>query len=154
MSAMTSALGASVGALIGSFASPWVQHRFWRRQREEERQWATIDEVHRLAAEFQDYYIKAYYSQDVRVTPRQEFLQALSATETHVRTLFSQETFQAYKRMEQLIGRPHPGQQLQPLLDAFIQARDAALDALRQEVGRHGPSWEDTLRQHVWQPLQ
>lgn len=122
-------------ALLTIFLTPRLQHHFWRYQRRDELRLVAINEVNRLTAEFITEYIEAEKRRDKGLEPKKEFFQSFQAATAQVKALFSVSTFEVFKRMEVMIGPNLGPEHLHRSVDDFIQARDAALRALYEEVG-------------------
>jgi hypothetical protein len=129
------AASAIIASLLTIFLVPWLQHHFWKYQRREELRLTVINDVNRLAAEFITKYIEAEGSGDHNFKPSVQFFQSLQVVTAQVKVLFSAQTFQDFKNLEAMIGPNLGPRSKQRGIDNFIQARDAALRSLYNEVG-------------------
>ncbi len=120
--------------LLTIFLTPRLQHRFWKYQRRTELRLQAVDEINKLMAEFIEYYIEA---ETKRETYRGsiEFYQLFQAAAAKVKALFSDKTFNIFTKMEVMIGPRLDPPSIQRTVDDIIQARDATLRALYEEVG-------------------
>jgi len=122
-----------ISSLLTISITPTLQHYFWKRQRREEIRLAVVEEINRLAAEFITNHIA-----DPNFRPSNEFHQSFHIVSAKAKVLFSQQAFQDFKNMEQLIGPSHRGM-LGPMADKgvhdFIERRDIALSSFYREIG-------------------
>jgi hypothetical protein len=126
-------------ALLTIFLNPRFQHYFWKRQKREELRLAVVKEVNRLSAEFRVHYL---YKDQIEYTPEQSvtFSQAWVAVDGQVEDLFSESTYESFKRMQEYVGLVHVyrNQELMdrlPRLRDFDRIRKGALQALYREIG-------------------
>ncbi len=132
--AALSAGSALFATLLTIFLTPRLQHRFWKYQRRTELRLQEIDEINKLMAEFIENYIEAEIKGET-CKPSIEFFRSLQAAAAKVKALFSDQTFNIFKKMEVMIGPKLGPSSKQRTVDDFIQARDVTLKALYEEVG-------------------
>jgi hypothetical protein len=147
---MTILISAFVGiasALLTIFFTPNLQHYFWTRQRQAERQLAVIDEANKLLGEYlyqcQEDYTKALEGQRVVGVDDPfavRFFSALMAIDGQIRALFSAETVQVYQKIRRLIPIGRPKTTWLEFYVEFTKGRTTALQALYKEVGIPAPS--------------
>jgi hypothetical protein len=158
---MVTFLAALVAGILSSvitlvFGQP-LQHYFWTRQRQAERQLAIINDVHTLAAELQ--FLLRYKPEDI-IDRQERLYSAFHRVATSVETLFSEvaadrlhvvsepmEYIMRLREPRQLAERPQ-------LDDQLLSALLDALAALYQDVGIPTPPPAQWMRVHAWQPLQ
>jgi hypothetical protein len=128
------AVGGVLSALLTMLATPRLQFRFWRCQRRTELQLETIREVSRLAAEYLNFALAK-----PNEPPSSELFQGFIRAEATVRPLFSAAAFQAFMRMQRMVGSGFG--EGNRTADAFVAARDAALAALYAEALPIPPQW-------------
>lgn len=123
-----------MGSLLAIFATPVLQHHFWKRQRRAELQLGTIKTVNTLTAQFIQQWIAANGVKQ-EYHPTSEWYEDFSAAGAEVKALFAVDTHRMFKNLEKRIapdlgtvGSPYPD------VNAFIAARDAAVKALYSEV--------------------
>lgn len=123
-----------MGSLLAIFATPVLQHHFWKRQRRAELQLRTVETVNTLTAQFIQQWIAANGAKQA-YHPASEWYENFSAAEAAVKALFAADTYKMFKNLEKriepnlgTIDRPYPN------VNAFIEARDAAVKALYDEV--------------------
>jgi hypothetical protein len=137
LAALSAGLLSAVIALI--FGQP-VQHHFWTQQREAERRLRVIDELNKLTAEF-----LIRFRMHARATPPapfridNDFHVALTMAAHDAEMLFPAAAFQAYKRLEEMLGAS-TDRRIDDFTFAFVEARKAAFQALYKEVGIPSPS--------------
>jgi hypothetical protein len=90
---------------------------------------SVIEELNDLTA----FYITKY-TENHQFRPDVAFFQQMLMTTDRIRHLFSTAAFDAFKRVEIMIG-PNLGPVGQGAIHRFIEARNEALGALYQEVG-------------------
>jgi hypothetical protein len=147
MTVFISAVVGIASALLTIVLTPTLQHHFWTRQRQAERQLAVIDEVGKLLGEYlyqcQEDYAAALAEQRVVGVDNLfgvRFFPALLAIDGQIRALFSEETVQVYLKIRSLIPIGTPKHTWQELYVEFSQRRTRALQALYKEVGIPAPS--------------
>ena len=145
--------GGVISALVMLFVGQPLQHHFWRRQQQAERQLAIIDEVKPLAAEFLYHYMEDY-DKDPRLNLSPTFFQAFDAAGSQVQVLSSASAFQAFKQMAGLIGAWRIGEQQQQRIEEFIQAREVAFRALYHDMDLPTPPLWHRIRTGVRDILQ
>jgi hypothetical protein len=91
---------------------------------------AVIDELNELTAE----YITKYIENPEEYRPTTEFFQRLLMATDRIRNLFPAAAFDAFKRVEVMIG-PNLGPTGEGVVHRFIEARNAALAVLYREAG-------------------
>lgn len=91
---------------------------------------AVIDELNELTAE----YITKYIENPEEYRPTTEFFQRVLMATDRIRNIFSGAAFDAFKRMEVMIG-PNLGPTGEGAVHRFIEARNAALAVLYREAG-------------------
>jgi hypothetical protein len=126
-------VGFAVGilsTLITIFLTPWIQFRFWGRQRLSEVRLATIAEANSLLSDFMTHYMA-----NSGFRPSEQFFASFMAASANIKALFSENAFRAFKNLEVFVG-PNLGP-AKGAVDAVIEARDVALRALYGEaIGR------------------
>lgn len=127
-------LGSILGSLLTIFATPLLQHHFWKRQRRAELKLRTVETVNTLTAQFIQQWLAANGAKQ-KYHPDLEWYESFSAVEAVVKALFADDTYRVFKNLEKrvdpdlgTIDSPHPN------VNAFIEARDAAVKALYSEV--------------------
>jgi hypothetical protein len=132
--AIAAGLSGVVGALLVILLTPGLQHHFWRRQRRAELMLRTVEAVNTLTARFIQQWIAANGAKQ-EYRPTLEWYESFSATEGAVKCLFATDTYKMFKSLENRI-EPDLGaiDSRYPNVNAFIEARDAALQALYSEV--------------------
>ena len=126
---------AILATLLTIFLTPRLQHHFWKHQRREELRLAVINEVNKLAAEYIENHMEAEASGNQNFKPSIQWFQAFQAATAQVKALFSDATFEEFKKLEVMIG-PNLGPSFRHrTVDDFIQARDTALRSFYKEVG-------------------
>jgi hypothetical protein len=158
---MVTFLAALVAGILSSvitlvFGQP-LQHYFWTRQRQAERQFAVIDEVCTLVAEL----LFLVRLNPEEIDARQEQLYTrLGRTVTGVVSLFSDTAFENFRTilrpMETIIrmGAASPPEERGQLYDQLIDTVKGAMAALYREVGIPAPPPAQWMREHAWQPLR
>ena len=126
---LTALFGGVISAVITLVLGQPLQHYFWRRQRQAERQLVIIDEVNRLASEFMTNFLAHPKG---CLTP--DFFRQLRAAGANVNVLFSERTVQVFHRLEVLVTSYAPDQHLlgprqDQNVDDFIQTQNDALRA-------------------------
>jgi hypothetical protein len=102
---------AFVGSLLGTFITPRVQHRVWRRQRLLDLQLAVIEDVQNLTTEYiTQYSATNHLPVAERYRPPTAFFQLLSTTGDKVSHRFSGETVAAVQHLVDMIPL-HPDKQ-------------------------------------------
>jgi len=138
-STVISFITGAVGAIITMILMPWLQHWIWGYQRRGELRLSSAKEFNRLSADFVIEYSKA----PKKYQPEAPFWKALLVVTADVKALFPDTTYEAFKRLESLIGPGSPGlgPEGKATISDFIEARNAALRALYAEVIPLGPWW-------------
>ena len=133
-SVITAGLSSLMGSLLAIFATPALQHHFWKRQRRAELKLRTVETVVTVTAKFIQQWIAASGAKQ-QYSPALEWYENFSAVEATVKALFAAETYRMFKTMENRI-EPNLGaiDSQYPNVNAFIEARDAAVKALYSEV--------------------
>jgi hypothetical protein len=130
--ALVAAGAAILGSLLTIFLTPQLQHYFWRKQRGDELRLAAIDELNRLAAEFLNGHIA---TTPATFRPSAEWFKAFSMLDAKIKVFFPKK-YKEFKTLEELIPGTAGG--LGPMgkqgVHDFVEARDAALRALYEEV--------------------
>ena len=128
---LTIALSIS-SAIISSLLTIYLTHyHFWKYQRRGELRLKAIEEVNRLTSDF----IIDYMGEREHYVPAPEWYKSFQMAAAKVKALFSADTFKSFKDIEEMIGHnlgPEPGQRN---VSDFIEAQDAALRSLYEEVG-------------------
>jgi hypothetical protein len=149
--------GGVISAVITLTLGQPLQHYFWTRQRQAERQLAVIDEANSLAAEV---HFLLLSGEDI--TPRAEKLFVLlGRTAANVHTLFSKEGYEAFEVLNKTIGvatlqvsPERTPEQRNELSGLLIRAQNHALEILYREMGIPAPSFGQWMREYAWQPLR
>ena len=115
-------------ALLTLFLAPRIQHYFWGYQRMSELRLAAYKELNELAADF-----LTNYGRNQGYQPTPQFFKALAVLTADIKTMFSEEAFNAFKQFEEMIG-PNLGPTGRGSFEAYIAARDRALSALYREA--------------------
>lgn len=115
-------------ALLTLLLTPRIQHYFWAYQRMSELRLLVYKEINGLAAEF-----LTNYGSDSNYRPTDEFFKALMVLTANIKTMFSEKAFATFKEFEIMIG-PNLGPTGRGSFEAYITARDKALDALYMEA--------------------
>jgi hypothetical protein len=123
-----------LGSLLAIFATPVLQHHIWKRQRRAELKLKTIETVNRLIAAFIQQWIAANGAKQ-EWRPALAWYEEFSAAEAAVKSLFGDDAYKAFKNLEKKI-EPNLGtvDSPYPNVNAFIDARDAAIKELYSEV--------------------
>jgi len=123
-----------MGSLLAIFATPALQHNFWKRQRRAELKLKTAETINTLTSQFIQQWIAANGTKQ-KYRPTLEWYESFSAVDAAVKALFTVETYGVFKLVETKIG-PDLGtfDSPYPNVNAFIEARDAAVKALYSEV--------------------
>ena len=137
--AFISAIVGFCSALLAILITPTLQHYLWKSQRREELRLATVKKLNELTSKFISDVISFEPSNEFpRFRPSQEFFHSFSVCANEIETLFSNETFQVFYKLENMIGATHSPGLLGPegkqTIDDFIRAQKAALQALYDEV--------------------
>jgi hypothetical protein len=114
----------------------YLQHYFWKSHRLTDLRLEAINQLAWLLAEFLTNYIA-----EEGYIPSKEFLQSFRAAGAKARALFSNETWQVFRKVEVMVG-PNlgtPREEGKGSVDHFIQLQDAALRALYAETGFKSP---------------
>jgi hypothetical protein len=162
---MTILIAAFVGitsALLTIFLTPNLQHYFWMRQRQTERQLSLIDELNKVVARLvdlcsTDYDTAAAERRPPLFDPDEPALLELSVLRVQVVVLFSGPAIEAVEELVRrlvALGNSVPDTPLQQVANSIAQARVKALRALYQEIGIPTPSLGNFLRGHLTPPLQ
>jgi hypothetical protein len=162
---MTVLIAAFVGitsALLTIFVTPNLQHYFWMRQRQTERQLSLIDELNKVVARLvdlcsMDYDTAAAEHRPPLFDPDEPALLELSVLRAQVITLFSGPAIEAVEELVRRVvalGKSVPDTPLQQVAKSIAQARVKALRALYQEIGIPTPPLGNFLRGHLTPPLQ
>lgn len=143
--------GGVVSALVTLWVGQPLQHYFWRRQRHAERQFAIIDEVNKMAAEF-----RYRSNRDPHgYKPTEEFNLALQEVTAKVKVLFSESAFNSFTNLDKAIQQAElrPTERPLDMTTRLQQAHDTALKALYKEVGIPAPSLGEWFQVKVCLPL-
>jgi hypothetical protein len=125
---------AFAGSLLGTFVTPLVQHRVWKRQRLLDLRLAVIDDVRDLTTDYIIQYSATNHSPFAeRYRPPAEFSQLLSTTAEKVSHRFSDETIATFQRLVEMIPLP-PDKQNMLGMKEFRSAQRAVLQAMQQEL--------------------
>jgi len=161
---LTAIIAAFVGiasALLTIFLAPNLQHYFWTRQRQAERQLAIIDEMNKLIAEYLWECCRGYDDASSRNEPidldeqfLERFMPALLAAEAQGIALFSSSTRQVVNEISSLMHQGPTGKPWHDFLAAFYKARMSAFHALYQEVGIPAPPLAAYIQETFAPPLQ
>jgi hypothetical protein len=127
-SVIVPALIGIASALLTLLLTPRIQHYFWGYQRMSELRLAVYKELNGLAAEF-----LTNYGSNPNYRPTDEFFKALMVLTANIKTMFSEKAFNTFKEFEIMIG-PNLGPTGRGSFEAYIRARDRALDALYREA--------------------
>jgi hypothetical protein len=117
------------------FCNPLLQHHFWKRQRRAEIKLKAIETIATFTSRFIQQWIAANGAGQ-QYHPTLEWFEDFSAAEAVVKALFERETYDAFKNLEKRVD-PELGTDIanQVLnVNAFIEARDKAMEALYTEV--------------------
>jgi hypothetical protein len=128
-------LGSILGSLLAIFATPLLQHYFWKRQRRAEIKLKAIETITTFTSKFIQQWISANGAGQ-QYHPTLEWFENFSAAEAVVRALFEPETYEAFKNLEKRVD-PELGTNISNQIlnaNAFIEARDKAMKALYSEV--------------------
>ena len=118
------------GAILSSLLTIYLTHyHFWKYQRLGELRLKALDEVNRLLSDF----ISDYMADRENYVADREWHKSFQANSAKVKALFSAETFQSFKKVEEMVGH-NLGPRNRTVND-FIEARDIALRSLYEEVG-------------------
>jgi len=112
-----------------------LQHHFWKRQRRAEIKLKAIETIATFTSRFIQQWIAANGAGQ-QYHPTLEWFEDFSAAEAVVKALFERETYDAFKNLEKRVD-PELGTDIanQVLnVNAFIEARDKAMEALYSEV--------------------
>jgi hypothetical protein len=123
------------GMILASIVMLSLNHYFYMRRRLTDVRLESIHEVNWLLAQFLTNWIT-----DRDYVPNEDFLQSFRAATSKTCALFSDTTFQIFKRIEAMVEPnlgARPGGERD--VDAFLQAQDAALRALYRETGLRVP---------------
>jgi hypothetical protein len=134
-SIIAAGLASILGSLLTIVATPLLQHHFWRRQRRAELKLRTVEAVNALTSQFIQQWI-AHGHANAAYQPTVEWYERFSATEADVKVLFRPETYMIFKGLETRVDPALGTDIANPILNvnAFVQARDAAVKALYREV--------------------
>ncbi len=115
----------------------YLQHYFWRSHRLTELRLEAINQLAWLLAEFLTNYVA-----DEGYAPSTEFLRSFRAATAKARALFSDETWQVFRKVAVMVG---PNLGAPPgggtgSVDGFLQMQNAGLRALYAEAGLKLPS--------------
>jgi hypothetical protein len=148
--------GGIISAVITLTLGQPLQHYFWTRQRQAERQLVAIDEANRLAAEVGSLLITG---EDI--VPRTENLYiGLGTTTANVATLFPEAGHNAMTMLNESIAaaiRLSPGmtrEQRDELAVHLADVQNNAIKALYHEMGIPAPPPGQWIREYAWQPLR
>jgi hypothetical protein len=158
-STVTAIISAFVGiasALLTIFLTPNLQHYFWKRQRQAERQFAVIDEVSKLGSEYRFLLWRAKDG-PLDISDREEHLLiTLHATAVTIQALFSAagaEEFRRFLRTFEVV-RASPERQDPQQVALIVQAHSNLLITLYKEVGIPAPSLPHYWHENFVPPLQ
>jgi hypothetical protein len=131
----TAGLSALIGSLLAIFVTPWLQHHFWKCQRRAELKLKTIETVNTLTAQFIQQWIAANGLKQ-KYHPALDWYENWCAADAAVKALFKDETYKAFKNLEQRVDPELGTNIVNPIynVDTFVQARDAAVKAMYDEV--------------------
>jgi hypothetical protein len=160
---MTAIIAAFVGiasALLTIFLVPNLQHYFWTRQRQADQQFAVIDKVNKLGAEFLFVLQRARGSQ-VDISDREEHLRiALGTAFVATKALFSIAVVEEFRLFLLNVSdvrasteRQDP-QQFALMEQHLVQLHSNLLITLYKEVGIPAPSLMNYLHEDFVPPLQ
>jgi len=124
-----SVVSAILATLLTIFLTPRLQHYFWKQERREELRLAAIKEFNTLIA---DYLTNQIANPGVR--PHDTFFQSFQVTTAEVKALFSENAWNAFKDVENMIG-PGFGPGEGRTVNDLVEARDRALRVLYAEIG-------------------
>jgi hypothetical protein len=127
--ALVAASAAILGSLLTIFLTPWLQRHFWRKQRRDELKLAAINEFNRLTSEF----IVGFLDAPDTHKPTAQWFTDFGVVGANIHALFSGQAAEALNKVTAMIG-PRLGPEGKQTSDDFINARNAALRALYQEV--------------------
>lgn len=128
-------LGSILGSLLTIFATPLLQHHFWKRQRRPEIKLEAIETIAALTSKFIQQWIAANGAEQ-QYHPNLEWFEGFSAADAVVKALLEPETYEAFKNLEKRVD-PELGTDIANRflnVNAFIEARDKAMKALYREV--------------------
>jgi hypothetical protein len=132
-SIITAGLSGLFGSLLAIVATPTLQHHFWRRQRRAELKLKTVEVVNTLTNRFIQQWIAADLRKE-RYKPALDWYEEFSAADASVKALFGKGTYQIFKDLEKRIAPDLGAVGSHPSVPDFIEARDAAVKALYEEV--------------------
>ena len=115
-------------ALLTLLLTPRIQHYFWGYQRMSELRLAVYKDLNGLAAEF-----LTNYGSNKDYRPTDEFFKALMVLTANIKTMFSEKAFNTFREFENMLG-PNLGPTGRGSFEAYLRARDKALDALYREA--------------------
>ena len=132
MTVLLTVVLSTISAVGSSLLTIYLTHyHFWKYQRRGELRLKAIDEVNMLTSDF----ITGYIADNENYIPDHEWFKSFQAAAAKIKALFSTETFQSFKTMEVMVG-PNLGPRFRErTVNDFIEARDAALRSLYEEVG-------------------
>jgi hypothetical protein len=123
------------GSLLAIFATPVLQHHFWKRQRRAELKLKTIETVNTLTAQFIQQWIAANGAKE-NYQPASDWYEKFSAADGDVKALFKAETYKVFKDLEERVDPTLGSDISNPILNVngFVEARDTAVKAMYCEV--------------------
>ena len=134
-SVITAGLSGLIGSLLAIFATPWLQHHFWKCQRRAEVKLRTVEIVNALTSQFIQQWIATGHA-NAAYQSTLEWYEKFSAAEADVKALFGAETYKVFKNLENRVDPALGTDIANPILNvnAFVQATDAAVKALYREI--------------------
>ncbi len=124
---IAAAIGAA-SALAVMYFTPRLQHRFWRRQRQDELRLETANEFNRVITQ----YVVSHYLGPSGPQLGSEWFTAINLLVGRVHVLFSETAYQAVIELDRMIGPRAPRGNASA--NEVSDARDAALRLLYSEV--------------------
>ena len=130
---ITAGLSGLFGSLLAIVATPTLQHHFWKRQRRAELKLKAAEVVTLLTSRFIQQWIAADGRKE-KYKPALEWFEEFSAAEAAVKALFSESACRLFKDLERRIGPDLGVPGPYPSVQNFIDARDAAVKSLYEEI--------------------